>query len=75
MLRMRGVVGEGEGKRREECEGGIGEGTIGFFVLLVFPHGFDACSTGEHFVGEAPLVVGLLLILAVDILMSLLSVV
>lgn len=44
-------------------------------MLLIFPHSFDTDSTGNKFVGEAALVVGLILVLTVDLAMSLLGVV
>ncbi len=56
----------------------MGGGTVGFFVLLVLSHGFEACGTGEKFVGEVALVVGLIrlrAILAVDVLVGLRGVV
>lgn len=70
-----GRLGREKGKR--QCEGGVGKGngTVGFFVLLVFPHSFDTDSTGNHFVGEAALIVGLILVLIVDLIMSLLGIV
>ena len=50
---------------------GVGQATICFFVLLVLPHGFEACGTGKNLVGEATLVIGLRAILSVDVLVSL----
>ena len=42
-------------------------------MLLVLPHGFEACGTSEDFVAEATLVVGLIglrPILPVDVLVG-----
>lgn len=57
---------------------GGGQPTISFLVLLVLPHGFEACGTGEDFVTKGALVVGLVglgPILSVDVLVGLLGVV
>ena len=57
------------------CESGEGQSTVGFFVLLIFPHGFETCGTGKEFVRETALIVRLRTILSVDILVSLRGVV
>ena len=42
--------GEEGGRGRLEGEGEAKGGTVGLFVLLVFPHGFEAGGAGEEFV-------------------------
>lgn len=61
MIREAGV------ERREERRGFVGEErwgrglrTVGFLVLLVLPHGHESGSSGEDFVAETSLVIGLL---------------
>ena len=50
---------------------GVGQPTVGFLVLLILSHGFEACSTSEEFVTEAGLVVRLRTVLSIDILVGL----
>ena len=63
------------GRQERKFENGMGQDTIGFFVLLVFPHGFEACGTSEDFMTNAALVIWLRSILSVDILVGLRGVV
>lgn len=58
-------------KPRGKCKSGVGQLTISFFMLLVFPHGFEASGTGKDFMREAALVVRLRTILSVDVLVGL----
>lgn len=49
----------------------MGQSTVSFLMLLVFPHSFEACGTSESLVGETALIVRLRAVLSVDILVSL----
>ena len=49
----------------------MGQPTVGFLVLLILSHGFEACSTSEEFVAKAGLVVRLRTILSIDVLVGL----
>ena len=66
-----------EGRRGSES--GRGRScTVGLFVLLILSHGFEAGGSGEEFVREVPLVVGLVglrAVLAVDVIVGLRGVV
>ena len=59
---------KGGGKSYEER---VGQPTVGFLVLLILSHGFEACSTSEEFVAEAGLVVRLRTVLSIDVLVGL----